>query len=539
MSNAAPVGLASGRDLTRDLARTIIAAAFAEALDLEEVAPGDNFFHLDGDSLSAIQVLAEIRSRLGREVGIGDFFDDPTIDALVEHVVAGSGDADALALGDVTRNERPCLSLTQEGLWFQVQLEGRTSSSFNLPVVLDLAAEPDTRALAAALIDLVARHESLRTVHPEKDGLPYQHVLATDEAVSLEFDGSAEVSTLAARGFDVTADPPLRVTLIGAAGSRKLVLVLHHLACDGASLPVLLRDLDHAYAARRNGETPVWSTTPIQYADFSSWQRRRLEDGDRPTPLATRQKAFWASELAGLPTESPLPTDRLRRTDHVPTSALVEQALSDAVAGGIAEVCRQTATTEFMVVQAAYAAAIGDASGSDTVIVGVPVSTRIDPALAESVGMFVTMLPLRSDVLGSRPVREVLDAIRTSDLAAFGNADLPFAQIVAAVNPPRSSGMHPLFQHALTVQAPTGALSTLPHLAATPSYGELSTAKHDLTLGIVPGADPLNPSAETLLRLEYATDLFDKSTASWLLRSTHHHLEAIVTGVLGPKAGTS
>jgi hypothetical protein len=539
VSSAAPTGQASGRDLNRDLTRTVIAATFAEALDLDHVDPGENFFHLDGDSLSAIRVLAEIRSRLGREVGIGDFFADPTVDALVEHVVAGPGDADGPALGDVPRGEHPSLSLTQEGLWFQAQLEGRTSSSFNLPVVLNLAAEPDTRALAAALTDLVARHESLRTVHPEKDGLPYQHVLDPDGAVALDVDDSAEVDALAACGFDVTVDPPLRATLTGAAGARKLVLVLHHLACDGASLPVLLGDLDHAYAARRDGTSPVWSTTPVQYADFSSWQRTRLVNGDRPTSLATRQKEFWASELAGLPTESPLTTDRPRRPDRVPTSAVVEQPLSEAATGRLVEVCRRTATTTFMVVQAAYAAAIGAASGSDTIVVGVPVSTRVDPALAGSVGMFVTMLPLRTEVLGDRPAGEVLDAVRARDLSAFENADLPFAHIVAAVNPPRSSGMHPLFQHALTVQAPTGALSTLPHLAATPSYGELQTAKHDLTLAVVAANDPAGTPAAPLLRLEYATDLFDESTAAGLLRSTLGHLEAILTDVLGSQEETS
>ena len=209
------------------------------------------------------------------------------------------------------------LSYAQRRLWFLSRLDG-PSPTYNAPIVLDLPGVPDREALSAALADVVMRHEVLRTVYAVVDGAPVQRVLAGAGPGPVVRDCPAdELDALVARfcagTFDLAVEPPLRATLFVAGPNRSvLVLLLHHIATDGASIRPMLRDLSTAYRARLAGDAPGWEPLPVQYADYTLWQRDVLGGEDDPDSVVTEQLTWWRENLAGLAPVLPLPLDRPR-----------------------------------------------------------------------------------------------------------------------------------------------------------------------------------------------------------------------------------
>ncbi|MEN3615293.1 amino acid adenylation domain-containing protein, partial [Plantactinospora sp. ZYX-F-223] len=317
---ALPEPVATGRAYRRgprSPQEEILCGLFAELLGVADVGIDENFFDLGGHSLLAMRLLSRIRSVFRAELSIRSIFDSPTVVALAERLDAARGRARPA----VTAAERPevvPLSYAQRRLWFLNRLEG-PNATYNIPLVLRLTGALDRLALTAALADVVARHESLRTVLPEVDGLPRQVVLspgaaATELAVRDCTDEqlATTVAGLVNRVFDLTTDLPLRATLL-VLGPREhvLVVVVHHVAGDGWSLGPFGRDLAHAYAARRAGGVPTWAPLPVQYADYALWQHRWLGDEDDPESPLAQQLAYWTIALAGAPQELSLPTDRV------------------------------------------------------------------------------------------------------------------------------------------------------------------------------------------------------------------------------------
>ncbi|MFC0058318.1 amino acid adenylation domain-containing protein, partial [Streptomyces actinomycinicus] len=274
----------------------ILCDLFAQVLGLPRVGVDDDFFDLGGHSLLATRLIARIRAALGVEVGLRTLFE-----ARSPGAVAARLDTAGPARLALTKQELPetvPLSFAQRRLWFLHKMEG-PSATYNIPLVLRLTGDLDREVLRAALGDVVARHESLRTVFPEADGTPYQHVL---DAVTVELPvtdvteaGLADALMSTSRHpFDLATEPPLHAELFRLAADRHvLVLVLHHIAGDGWSLGPLASDLTHAYTARTQGHAPDRPPLPVQYTDYTLWQNELLGDQNDPDSLFTTQITYW------------------------------------------------------------------------------------------------------------------------------------------------------------------------------------------------------------------------------------------------------
>ncbi|WP_033826206.1 condensation domain-containing protein, partial [Kitasatospora sp. MBT63] len=418
------------------------------------------------------------------------------------------------------------LSFAQQRLWFLNRLEG-AGSSYNIPVGLRLTGAVDVTALHAALRDVVGRHESLRTVFPDADGVPYQRVVPLAEVGELleVVRGEEGLAAAAAHPFDVTADLPLRAWLFETGAEESvLLIVLHHIAADGWSLAPFARDLGRAYTARAAGEAPGWGELEVQYADYTLWQRELLGEESDPQSLISHQLDHWKAVLADLPAELALPADRVRTAEPDGAGGLVQFRLDDAVFTGAAALARECGATVFMVVQAAVAALLSRLGAGTDIPIGTPVAGRTDVALDELVGFFVNTLVLRTDVSGTPTFRELVGRVRDTDLAAFARQDVPFERLVEVLNPVRSMNRHPLFQVMLTFDdgAPAAGLQ-LPGVRVEPYAAVGDRAKFDLSFGFSDRAGAgLDGS------IEYSADLFDRSTAEAVLGRFLRLLAAVV-----------
>ncbi|WP_086839091.1 non-ribosomal peptide synthetase [Amycolatopsis kentuckyensis] len=501
----------------------ILRGLFADILGQFAIGTGDSFFALGGHWLLATRLVGRVRAVFGVELPVSAVFEAPTVAGLARAIDAATAPArPALRAGE--RPGRIPLSFAQQRLWFLDQL-GDGGPAYHIPTVVRLTGEVDGDAVRAALADVVVRHESLRTVFPEHEGSPYQHVLDPDEAVArLRFDVATEVAVerFVDEAFDLAADLPLRVRLFAPGGGEYvLALVLHHIAGDAWSFGPLTADFAAAYRARTAGSAPEWAELPVQYADFALWQRESLGDESDPDSAVSTQLGYWRQALEGTPDELALPFDRPRpaalslRGDRVPLAVDAETHR------GLAELARRTGTTVFMAVQAALAVTLAKIGAGTDIPIGTAVAGRTDRALEDLVGFFVNTLVLRTDVAGDLSFEELLARVRETDLAAFAHQDVPFELVVDALDPARSLARNPLFQVMLVARNVPDAADEPAGLAAVVETPETGTAKFDLLFDYAEQHDGGAP-AGLAGSLEYSTDLFDRGTAErltgWLIR---------------------
>ncbi|MFJ4652870.1 non-ribosomal peptide synthase/polyketide synthase [Nocardia sp. NPDC088792] len=532
-----------------DATQRLVARVFGEVLGSRHVGLDDDFFLLGGSSLLATQITARTGAELGVRIPVRLLFESATVAGFAAAVGRLADTAPRPALVAGPRPERVPLSPAQQRLWFLNRLENEQEgpSLYNLPLVLRLSGKLDVTALEEAALDVLARHESLRTMYPDDGSGPYQQLLdAADVGLSLtpvpvlQDEVTAAVAAVVQASFDVTRELPSRIALLVVdrgpdapvnADEYVLVLVVHHIAGDALSLRPLVTDLMTAFHARTAGAAPDWEPLPVQYADYALWQREILGSAETPGDLAHQQLGFWRDTLAGTPAQLPLPVDRPRPAEPRNTGAAIDFTVPAEVATGLRALAREHGASLFMVVHAAFAAALARLTGTGDIAIGSPVGGRGERELDGLIGMFVNTVVLRTAVEGGASFLELLSGVRETDLAAFANADLPFEQIVDELVTDRTETGHPLFQVMLSFgenHGDTGEL-VLPGLTIQPVPLTDPGARFDLQLVVDDGADGTLGGA-----LRYADELFDAATAASFVARWQRVLHAVALDATAP-----
>ncbi|WP_344786239.1 amino acid adenylation domain-containing protein, partial [Gordonia caeni] len=404
-------------------------------------------------------------------------------------------------------------------MWLLNQLDS-VSAVYNIPIVLRLSGPVDVDALHAAIVDVVTRHEALRTTFPAEGGVPHQKILRPSAvAARLDWsvvDSESDMADAVLRGFDVTKQLPIRVRIWESAPEEfVLAVVAHHIAFDGESMSPFVTDLVTAYFAEADEQDPEFAELPVQFADYAIWQHEVLGAPDRSETVLGRQLAYWRARLSGVPDLVELPSDRPRPVVATHRGALVRFQIPEALGEGIDSLAASTGTTPFMVVHAALASLVARMSAQEDIAIGTPIAGRGQEVLDGLIGMFVNTLVLRTDVDGGMPFAELLATVKTVDLEAYANADIPFESVVEATGQTSSASYSPFTQVWLTFDQ-----SAVPELAGQVLAGgdvagitvsaesqEHMPAKVDLLVGVSRAAD--GPWSGAMV---YATDLFDEST---------------------------
>ncbi|WP_052707260.1 non-ribosomal peptide synthetase [Streptomyces rubellomurinus] len=514
---------------------------FAEVLGVEQVTIDDSFFELGGHSLLAIRLISRIRSSFQAEIGVQALFATPTVAGLSQ--ILHQGRQARPALEPRSRPEALPLSFAQQRLWFLNRLETQRAA-YNTPFVWHLSGSLEIEVLQQALEDVVGRHESLRTVFPERDGEPHQIVLPPPASLltvtTVAAGGAAAtVAELSSQEFDLTVDIPVRAHLLSSStATHTLVLVIHHIAGDGWSQGPLFRDLRTAYEARRSGQPPQWSSLPVQYADFTLWQRELLGSESDPESLLSLQRAYWTTALEGIPEELNLPLDRPRPALASYTGGAVHFRLTDELHRSVHDLARASDTTVFMVLQAALAALLHRLGAGTDIPLGSAVAGRMDDALDDLVGFFINTVVLRTDVSGDPSFRELLSRVRSVDLEAYDHQELPFERLVEELKPSRSLARHPLFQIMLILHNTDDARLELPELQVTEAPADRVYAKFDLAFEFAEASGEDGRPAGVSGLIEYSCDLFDRATvqrfADYFVRLLGHAVgepDAAVSGL--------
>jgi amino acid adenylation domain-containing protein len=506
----------------------ILTGLFAEVLGVDSVGIDDGFFALGGHSLLAMRLAARIRSVFDVELPIRTVFDYPTVAQLATSLTEMTTEPRE-KLAARPRGEIIPLSYAQQRMWLLDNISP-DSAAYNMPLALTLKGELNDDALRLALNDLVRRHEVLRTCYPLNHDRPCQRILSAEEAVPTLTVSCVTADTLeksisdAARyRFNLAQDLPLRGWLFHLPDSNEhvLLLVVHHIACDGGSLGPMLSDLSQAYKARCDGEENDWLPLAVQYADYAIWQRQTLGSPLDETSRAARQIAFWRSALADAPQETWLPFDRPRPVVPDQLGGQVRYAIDRPLYSQLKKLAREEGLTPFMLLQAGVAVMLNRMGAGDDITLGTGVAGRTVEAMDNLIGFFVNTLVLRVDCSGNPGFNELLAGVREFMLSAYANQDVPFDHVVEAINPVRSSSQHPLFQVMLVLQN-NGGSQQFADLQTHPRPVGFVPAKFDLTFNFDEECDEKGEVIALNAQIDYAANLFDRETvetfAQYLLR---------------------
>ncbi|MEB1300204.1 amino acid adenylation domain-containing protein [Xanthomonas campestris pv. campestris] len=463
---------------------------------------------------------------------------DVALDALkrelLELLLAEAQDDDGLPpLLPADRSVPLPLSWAQQRLWFLDQLDQAAGGAYHMPVALRLRGALDVPALRAALLRIVERHENLRTCFVDAGEGPQQRILVAADAFALPVDDlsalapdarETAVATQAAAEaqapFDLSRGPLVRARLLRCdAQDHVLLVTMHHIVSDGWSMGVLIGEVSALYAAFHAGVPDPLPALPIQYADYAVWQRNWLQGAE-----LERQVSYWRSHLSGAPVLLSLPTDRPRPAMQSYRGAVLPVRLGQSLTHSLQALAQRQGATMFMVLAAAWSLLLSRLSGQTDVVIGTPLANRQRAELEGLIGFFVNTLALRLPVDAAWTTDELLTHTRETVLSGFGHQDVPFEQVVEALQPARSLSYSPVFQAMLS-------------LNNTPDAGELSldglhletlaqpheTTHFDLSLSLAEVEGGLVGG------LEYASDLFDAATMQRWIGHLEVLLDAMVT----------
>jgi hypothetical protein len=504
-----------------------------EVLGVEKVGIKDNFFDLGGHSLLATQVLSRVREVFNVEMPLRVLFQARTIAALAEEVVAEmtSGLSKRMpAIKPADRSQRLPLSFAQQRLYFLDQLKPG-DPAYNIHSTLRFTGELNLAALEKSLNETIARHELLRTSFTLVYGLPVQ-LIAPQQEIKIPLldladfpeDGrKARARSLALehalRPFDLSQWPLLRVKLLKMGDNDHIAMIaIHHIICDRWSLDVLVREVTEFYEAIITGQQPSLPALPIQYSDYAVWQRQLLEG-----EILEEQLSYWKHQLGDNPQGAHLPADGSRTAAQISRSASLPIILSAELSDALRALSRREGVTLYMTLLGALKVLLHRYSGHEEIIVGSSIANRNSIETERLVGLFVNLLPLRTQVSADLTFRQLLRRVREVTLGANAHQDLPFEKLVEELQPERGLSHSPLFQVLFVLQnAPLRAME-LPGLSIKAFDVETNTAPFDLMLS-------MNESAEELTgSLSYNTYLFNHTTITRLLNHYRNLLQSIVS----------
>lgn len=535
----APIILSTGRGSSasylppRTPLESQLATLWADILQVERVGREDNFFALGGHSLLATQMVARVRHEIGIELPLRLLFEISTIAGLASHIEQGSfrGTTAIAAAPIIAMGRSAPLSFAQERLWFLDQLEPN-SALYNVSAPIRLQGELDIDRLAAALNEVVKRHEALRTQFgATSTGQPIQHILPaltiTPTLIELsEFPAEEReeiargyLKTFAQQPFNLAKAPLIRLELIRLAEDTHIALLtMHHIITDGWSLNVLVSEIATLYALLAAGQPAILPPLQLQYADFAQWQRAWLQG-----EVMEAQVGYWREQLKGAPPLLELPTDRPRPAIQRFHGGSLTFTVPAPLTESLKQVGYSEGATLFMTLLAAFKVLLFRYSGQTDIVVGSPIANRTRAELESLIGFFVNTLVLRATVADSPAFTTFLRRVREMTLEAFSHQDLPFEQVVEAVEPPRSLSHPPLFQVMFVLQ--NTPKTTLQAGALTVQGEEMESviSKFDLTLTM---AEQTEGMAATL---EYNSDLFDHATVMGMAEAFQTLLGSIVT----------
>jgi len=510
----------------------VVAGIWAEVLGVERPGIQDNFFELGGHSLLAAQVISRIHEALKVELPLSLVFERPTIAGLAERLSAALAGGDESDLNPIERASREGslpLSIVQQRLWFLDQLEPG-NIAYNIPAAIRLSGRLDTETLERCMREIVHRHEALRTTFMTIDGRPVQVVappgpwslLVTDlrglagdvrEAEALRLAGEE-----ARRPFDLTRGPLLRVRLLRLDEEEHIfLLTMHHIVSDGWSIGVFVRELTILYKAFSNGETSPLPDLPIQYADYSQWQRSQLAG-----ELLDEQLRYWKRQLGGDLPVLELPSERLRLPKTTFNGATEPWAFPSELSEMIKDVGRKRGATLFMTLMTAYQILLHRYTGLNDVVVGTPVAGRARIEAEGLIGFFANTLVLRSDLSGDPTFEELLVRVREVTLAAHAHQSVPFEMLVEELQPARDLSHTPLYQVMLTMQNAPLPEMRLSGIKVSQVEIHNGTAKFDLIFFVRETENGLVGS------WEYNTDCLDSAT----IKRMAGHFETLLKAVI-------
>jgi amino acid adenylation domain-containing protein len=530
-----PDSLASGSAPAvgfRTPSEELVAGLFAEVLGREGVGAHDDFFALGGHSLLATRLLAKASRLFGVDLALSAVFLHPTVATLAARIAAAAGGPAAPPIRPLPRPASGLpLSFAQRRLWLLDRLG--ESSAYHLPGVVRLSGPLDLEVLAAALREIVRRHEALRTVFRLEVGEPVQWspwheapdaplpridlaalaALAAPAAAAEEERLAREMSTAP---FDLARGPLWRACALRLGPTRHtLVLTLHHIVADGWSLRILFSELVALYEALAAGRPSPLPELPVQYADWAVWQREQLPG------VLEAQLAWWRERLARLPVLV-LAGDGSRSTSAAPRAGLRSARLPAPVAIELERIARRHGATPFMLLLAAFQAQLARHTGAPAVPVGTPVANRGRAEIEGVIGLFVNTLVLATPVDGNPTFLELLARAREVCLGAYAHQDLPFERLVEELRPDRDGGRNPLFQAFFQQEEPLPA-GRLGEAIAEVGRLETGSPKFDLSLSVMREAEGF------VATLEHDAELFDPATASRLLESWLRLVEGVAS----------
>lgn len=518
----------SGGRKANTYVEAIVCQLFGEVLGLSEISLDDHFFEMGGNSLSVIVLLNRFRDVLNIDIPIKIFFENPTPAMLIKKL-----DFNSEISFQLHKQQRPNdipLSFSQQRLWFLFNLEG-ANETYNIPMAIKLSGKLSKKDLTNALNDVIERHESLRTIFYEKEGVPYQKIL-NDVCTDIEMMNVDKISLQSSINessgyvFNLSEEIPIKAKLFCVDDNTHILLVIiHHIAFDGWSLAPFWRDLSIAYSASLNNQTPDWNALPVQYADYAIWQRNTFQTEMENNSTIDRQLNYWNKNLDNLPALVSLPCDYFRPAKPAYKGMRKTFVIPSKLHNDLVLLSNNQNVTLFMTLHAGLCCLLNRFNAGTDIVIGTPVAGRKGSGVRDLIGFFVNNLVLRIDTSGNPSFQNLLKKVKEQDLSAYAHQDIPFERLVQELKQSGTTSWHPLFQIVLAFQNQPQPQINFSGIDSGFELMENKSCRFDLVINLF-AENQTEKDIEGFV--EYNTDLFKAATIDHFIESYILLLKSIV-----------